>query len=225
MRIADIDRLDVSVEKNHIKPAQAGIPADLVAGGDASGQQLARASSLGQGPEIQCPSAVLIHVVAAVGIGKHDELRGVLDPYGPDFGGIRLGVPGLQGKGAHIFRVRPAGVASVIRAAVVPQAGPARGRAEIGMLVFPAGQGREIGLEVIDPEAVADSAGFRRVGQDHGRGNLAALVRGVGQDRLGHGAEVGGAPSGLGGADGLPQTGKSKGSQQSQPRQNHQQLH
>ena len=93
------------------------------------------------------------------------------------------------------------------------------------MLVFLTGQGREIGLEVIDPEAVAGPVGFRRVGQDHGRGNLATLVRGVGQDRLGHGAKVGGASAGLGGADGLPQTGKSKGSQQSQPRQNHQQLH
>lgn len=45
--------------------------------------------------------------------------------------------------------------------------------------------------------------------------HLSALVRGVGEDRLGHGAEVGGAPSGLGGADGLPQPGKSQGRQQS----------
>jgi hypothetical protein len=88
----------------------------------------------------------------------------VLEAGDAHFGGVRLRVPGLESKGAGIILLGPAEVAPVVRAAVVPETRPPRGRAKIGMLIFPAGQGWEVGLKVVDPKTVADAAGFRRFG-------------------------------------------------------------
>ncbi len=75
------------------------------------------------------------------------------------------------------------------------------GRAEVGVLPLRARQRWQVRPQIIDPKAMAGPSAFFRGGGSHRRRNFSSIVGGVGQDRLGHGAEVGGASAGLGGGN------------------------